>query len=162
MSELEARKLRIIRKWIEIAEDDLSVAHVLLDQKILRINKQVAFHAQQSAEKYIKAWLCLNDVEIPYTHDIRKLRLLYEGQAGSEAIDLSSADFLTPYGVKFRYPEEDIEVTQEDAERAVQLASEVSRVMRSVLKRDIAERYAQITDVDVQKEYQQLDLFDRP
>lgn len=62
------------------------------------------FHAQQAAEKLLKAWLSTLDVEYPLTHDLSLLleTLKSKGQdieAHSGLLDLNA------YAVRFRYEE---------------------------------------------------------
>jgi HEPN domain-containing protein len=63
------------------------------------------FHCQQSAEKALKAFLILNDIEPEKTHNVRVLAQ----QAG--AINsifnsrLEQARYLNQYNRSFRYPE---------------------------------------------------------
>lgn len=45
----------ITREWLDRAEDDLSAAELLLTRPVL--TNMVAFHAQQTVEKILKAVL---------------------------------------------------------------------------------------------------------
>lgn len=66
----------------------------------------VCFHAQQAAEKALKAWLAVADAPIPRTHNLEDLHaqcLALPTSAipsGLEALDLSE---LTPFAVEARY-----------------------------------------------------------
>jgi len=53
--------------------------------------ENVGFHAQQAAEKFIKAFLVRHQIEFPKTHDIGLLRQLV---ARVEARSLSGYNFL--------------------------------------------------------------------
>lgn len=61
------------------------------------------FHAQQTVEKTLKAWLVQLEKEVPRTHNIRHLLLLLE-EAGLD-LDSTFWDFieLTAFAVQFRY-----------------------------------------------------------
>lgn len=61
------------------------------------------FHAQQAAEKLLKAFLLDRQVAFPFTHDLVRLLLLCEGQDPSFAALLPVAELLTPYAVELRY-----------------------------------------------------------
>ena len=64
----------------------------------------ICFHAQQTVEKYLKAFLALHDVDFPRTHDVDYL--LMECQKidkDSFNVDLKS---LTEFGVSVRYPDD--------------------------------------------------------
>ena len=65
--------LLFVWEWIEKAENDLkNAAHTL---KLTREcpTDTVCFHAQQCAEKYLKAYLTGVGVDFPKTHDIERL-----------------------------------------------------------------------------------------
>src|ERR1041384_7794702 len=75
MSEAE-RRLEVLRQWVAKAENDLIVAtHLLRMRKECPVDA-VCFHAQQAAEKYIKAYLVFQDVDFPKFHDLAKLTKL--------------------------------------------------------------------------------------
>jgi HEPN domain-containing protein len=61
------------KQWIELAEEDLSVAKFALTMESNVPYRIIAFHCQQCAEKYIKSLLILFNIDFPYTHDIEKL-----------------------------------------------------------------------------------------
>lgn len=52
--------LVVVREWMTFANDDLKLARGGLSQRQLFAPRQVCFHAQQAAEKAIKA-LCVLD-----------------------------------------------------------------------------------------------------
>jgi HEPN domain-containing protein len=62
----------------------------------------VAFHAQQSVEKFLKAVLASRGVAYPFTHDLLALIDLAEA-IEPFPIDATDAMRLTPYGARFRY-----------------------------------------------------------
>ncbi len=93
-------------EWVEKAEGDFIVA-----QKIYRARKQpvydaVCYHAQQCAEKYLKAFLQENKKNIPRTHEL--LDLLKLCQEIDASLELISSDLkeLARYAVNIRYPGE--------------------------------------------------------
>jgi len=61
------------------------------------------FHAQQAAEKYLKAFLAHRSVPFPYTHNLAKLiELCAETDPAFRPL-LPLAAPLTPYAVELRY-----------------------------------------------------------
>jgi HEPN domain-containing protein len=60
------------------------------------------FHAQQAAEKALKAWLTLRRVEYPKTHDLASLLHLLE-QSGQSTSALAGLVELSGFSVQFRY-----------------------------------------------------------
>ncbi len=61
-----------VQQWLDKAHKDLRVAGVLLRGE-LDDYESVGFHAQQAAEKYIKALLVRHQIEFPKTLDDLKL-----------------------------------------------------------------------------------------
>ncbi|WP_305044543.1 HEPN domain-containing protein [Geoalkalibacter sp.] len=77
------------------------------------------FHAQQSVEKALKAWLAWLGKECPRTHNIRHLLLLLE-ETGIPVDSLWGFVELTAFAVQFRY--EAYEVLDEPLDRSKLLA----------------------------------------
>jgi len=94
----------LIRSWIRKAESDLTALELILSaEKALDV---ACFHAQQAAEKYLKAYLVWADLEFPYVHDISKLIHLCATKDPRFAELEDSASRLTPYAVELRYDDE--------------------------------------------------------
>lgn len=90
-----------VQQWLGKAEQDLAAARVLFGSG-LEHYENVGFHAQQAAEKYIKAFLVRHQVEFTKIHDLARLRALVAQVDAELATALAPADVLTPYGVEFR------------------------------------------------------------
>ena len=58
------------------AEEDLLVAQELLERDRISYDP-VGFHAQQAAEKFLKALLTRHQIPFPKTHSIRNIFFLY-------------------------------------------------------------------------------------
>lgn len=56
-------------RLLALARRDLRAAEILRDQPEVG-DGIVGFHAQQAAEKALKAWLTLLGIEFPRTHDL--------------------------------------------------------------------------------------------
>ena len=93
----------LVLQWIDRAARDLDAAEQLGRQPD-RFQYIVAFHCQQSVEKYLKAVLVWRQVEFSKTHDIRKLLNALATPEPQLAEALGDADALTPFGVEGRYP----------------------------------------------------------
>jgi HEPN domain-containing protein len=91
----------------------------------------VAFHAQQAAEKFLKAFLVWHQIPFPKTHDIQKLLQLAAQAEPLLVTELASAVMLTPFGIEFRYPSEEVA----DFEMAQQAVEEAKRVQAAILER---------------------------
>lgn len=73
----EEVKREIYEKWIRRANEDLAVAGQLLADGVPYFGA-IGFHAQQAAEKFLKAFLVWHQVEFPKTHDLGQLLQLVE------------------------------------------------------------------------------------
>ena len=121
-----------VREWIAVADEDLRVAQHTLSLPSNCPHRMVAYHAQQSAEKYLKAYLVWRGVDFPYTHNIARLRELCM-TLGEWAAKLEDADELSPFATTARYPGESLVVSETDARQSVVIAESVRRTVRQAL-----------------------------
>lgn len=112
-------------EWLAKAEVDLSAAAVLLPTGSLY--DSTAFHAQQAAEKALKAYLVWRQVEFPKTHDIARLLELVRSIDVELAASLTGAADLTPYGIEYRYPGDYLPVSRTTAAKSAKTAEGVVR-----------------------------------
>lgn len=130
----EADLSRKVISWVRYADEDLALARHSMKMRRDRPFRLIAFHAQQCAEKYLKAVLVFHRRDFQYTHNIGYLLEACGPHVGwGEA--LSEAEELTPFAVSVRYPGEDEEVTGEEASRAIELAELVKRSVLAHLNR---------------------------
>lgn len=118
-------------EWLKFAEDDLAAARRLIGDPTLP-PRLACFHAQQAAEKALKAVLVAAGTPIPRTHDLLALTLLIPHQL---RIDLESADLslLDPWAVDARYPADIPEVGVGDAYLMLDVATHTLVVVRIAL-----------------------------
>lgn len=91
----------------------------------------VCFHAQQCAEKYLKAVLEEQEIEVPKIHDLVVL-LDRTGEWGQNLGQARSAlARLSTFGVATRYPGMDAD--KEAAREALETAEEVRNAVRRTL-----------------------------
>lgn len=111
------------REWLRYARGDLALARTRLPDVDLSL---LAFHAQQTAEKAIKAVMIQHGVQFPYIHDLAPLldRLRHNGVHISEHV--AEADRLSRYAVLARYPLEG-GVPEDEYGNALQIAETVLR-----------------------------------
>ena len=90
-----------IKQWLAKANEDLLVVNKLTEFEIIATSS-VCFHCQQAVEKFLKAFLIANGVEIKKTHNIEYLL------SECSDIDKDFADIdpkeLSDFGVDVRYP----------------------------------------------------------
>ena len=120
----EQVKIEIIRQWLAKADQDIRAGEALLaaDPPFLY---PACFHAQQAAEKYLKALLTWYQIEFPKTHAIEELLDLLEPRIPDIASGLRNAVTLTPFGVDIRYPGDQPEPDRQEARQAMELARQV-------------------------------------
>jgi len=129
----EQVKCDFVRQWLDKARKDLAAGAVLLKEEF-EDYENVGFHAQQAAEKFIKAFLVRHQIEFPKSHDIALLRQLVARVDPRLAEKLATADALTPYGVEFRYPGDLPSVSRDEGERALRLAEQTRDLIIQSLK----------------------------
>lgn len=132
MSKIEPEILKKVMQWLSLADEDLNLASHALGLGAQSPYRLIAYHAQQCAEKCLKAFLVYHNVDFPYTHNIRRLLKFCEEHA--EWTDaLKGAEELTPYAITARYPGEDELVSEAEAKRAIELARQVREQVRTEL-----------------------------
>jgi HEPN domain-containing protein len=118
----DAARLEDARAWLARADLDLRAADLELRTPDAALWGDVTFHAQQAAEKALKAFLAWHDQPFRKTHSIEELGRLCTAIAPELSPEVDAAVPLTAYAWKFRYPGDADDPTPHEAERAVQLA----------------------------------------
>jgi HEPN domain-containing protein len=107
------------QRWMQNARADLAFAGVPLP--LGGMYEQLCFHAQQAAEKSIKAVLLHLGIEFPFTHNLQMLLDLLPDHI-SITTEVGNAIELNAYAVLTRYPGELEPVSISDYERALSIA----------------------------------------
>jgi HEPN domain-containing protein len=84
------------------AEEDLAAVQAMLEVEPIA-DAVIGLHAQQAAERALKAVLAAEGVDYPFTHDIDALAELCEAAGTTLPAELDEADRLTPYAAAVRY-----------------------------------------------------------
>jgi HEPN domain-containing protein len=82
-------------------QDELALEKLLDDRDIE--DDLLGFHAQQAAEKMLKAVLAARGVDYPKTHNLRVLIELLSAEGIRLPEKLAEIDRLTQFGTTFRY-----------------------------------------------------------
>ncbi len=127
------------REWLSHAESDLRLAKLAANDPFI-MGGQVCFHAQQAAEKSIKAALLFREIEFPLTHDIEELLKLAEDQGIIIPENVQETDQLTPYAVETRYPGYLQEITGDDVSHALRIAEQTVSWAKSFLGEEKKEK----------------------
>ncbi len=128
---LDNDRLRlVVREWIGKAEADFQAATFLVKLGKKCPTEAACFHAQQCAEKYLKALLVSAGADFPKTHDLDRLIQLLPRTTPPLLAPAESAE-LAVHAVAGRYPGSE-SVSLRDARRAVSLARKVRRSARAL------------------------------
>lgn len=92
-------------RMLRLARRDQAALGVLLGAPGVGLSVAL-FHAQQVAEKALKAVMCLHGVEYRRTHDLEELAAQLTNAGITPSIDKTELRRLTPYAVEFRYDDE--------------------------------------------------------
>jgi HEPN domain-containing protein len=93
----------LVAQWLDHARRDLELARWVMTQRS-DFAAQVCFHCQQAAEKALKAYLVYHGREFIWSHDLAYLLTCCQSVDVSAANLRSSAEPLSKYAVRFRYP----------------------------------------------------------
>ena len=120
-----------VAEWVSKAEGDFVTAGRELRARKSPNYDAVCFHAQQCAEKYLKAVLQKNDKRIPTIHFLFELLAMILKFDGSYEFLKADLEVLEDYAVRFRYPGDQAE--KKEAQAAYAAAGTVRKFVRQKL-----------------------------
>jgi len=109
----------VAKLLLQKAREDLSAAQVLVATED-QADHVIGFHLQQAVEKALKSLLAEYAIEIPRTHDLGYLVELLNDLDIEIPEPVASSDWLTPWGVLFRY---DSDPDALDSDKALEAAT---------------------------------------
>jgi HEPN domain-containing protein len=116
-------KMDMVKEWHKYAEMDLNSANHLLTLRPTPL-EIIAYHCQQSAEKYLKSYLVYMDKDVVKTHDLRLLCEMCSELCGRFDEIIKQCSVLVQYVANTRYPSP-FELTNEDIKQALKYAGEI-------------------------------------
>jgi len=123
-------KQEILQQWLDKGKDDLRSAEYLSTMHHPTPDEIICYHCQQSAEKYLKGFMFLHDIEPDKTHDLKELLKTCQQYNAEFSTLFSKINVLTRYGTLPRYPN-DLGITNEDMKIALGYAKSIQEfVMR--------------------------------
>ena len=137
--------------WLRFARDDLHMAELALKDGL---HNQVCFHAQQCAEKSLKAWLVHNDESVPRTHRMADLLTLVSADFLDEALE-DRLLLLDRFYIPTRYPDAlpgslpDGLPEEKDALEALEVAKDILRSIERQLLRGENKSQPDLTSNDL-------------
>ncbi len=94
----------LTQEWIDKAEEDWITLNTMFRARKSPAHNSVVFHAQQCAEKYLKARMAEAGIAFPKTHALPALLAsVLPVEPGWNALQTEMTG-LNPYGVLYRYP----------------------------------------------------------
>ncbi len=128
--------------WMRFADEDLQAARILSEREDAdALAHIIAFHAHQSAEKYLKGLLAKHEgKEPPHIHNLRKLLTetsRYAPELETPALE-DAANGLDQFYIPSRYPAEvggpTGPIGTEEAAEALAWAEEIAAAIRPLLQ----------------------------
>ncbi len=138
----------LVRGWLRKARSDVIAIDALINADTL---DTACFHAQQAAEKYLKAYLAHATTAFPYTHNLVKLIELCAALDRSFVALIPIVTPLIPYAVELRYDAE-FWPDEQTARQAQAAALDVERFVLARLPEGITNPPASPTSSDQEKE----------
>ncbi len=124
----------IVEEWVRKAEGDWNSANREYRARKNPNYDAACFHAQQCAEKYLKAFLQQNQRAFPKTHNLIDLLELCLRIDSSFELLRDLLVLLNRFAIIFRYPGE--EADKFEAKKAIHSVKVVQNFIREILKRD--------------------------
>ena len=121
-------------EWIRHAKSDLQIAKLALANPGI-LYEDACFHAQQCAEKALKALLTHLDISFPRTHAIEVLLDLLVTAGIKVPPNIDEADVLSQYAVQTRYPGKWEAIDRLETEKAILIAGNVLKWVEELLEK---------------------------
>jgi HEPN domain-containing protein len=123
----------VVAEWVEKAEGDFATAGRELRARKSPNYDAVCFHSQQCAEKYLKAVLQENKLQIPKIHNLLELMALC--LQVDPSFEMMRADLIVMerYSVRVRYPGESAEKID------AQAAYKAAKIVREFIVQKLGE-----------------------
>jgi HEPN domain-containing protein len=122
----------LVKEWTLKAEEDCLAVEELYKISVRRFAAIICFHAQQCAEKYLKALLISRNIEPPRTHSLETLLDLIVDEVPELEQCRDMLTDLTPYSVEYRYP--GVAATPDDTEYCVETVRELRKAFNGIIK----------------------------
>jgi len=122
----------LVKEWTLKAEEDCLAVEELYKISVRRFAAIICFHAQQCAEKYLKALLTSHNIEPPRTHSLETLLDLIVDNVPELEQYRDMLTGLTPYSVEYRYP--GVAATPDDATYCAQTVRELRKAFNGIIK----------------------------
>jgi HEPN domain-containing protein len=125
---------RLIQEWMVKADEDLAFARVNFEEG-RNFHAQICFHFQQSAEKYLKAFIVANQLEFRKVHDLVALLNQCLTVAPSLADLQGDCEYLNAFYIEARYPVHwPTHYSTEETEKGLKAAIRIQSLIKLLLR----------------------------
>ena len=128
-------KEEILQQWLDRGKEELMSAEYLSTMHHPTPDETICYLCQQSAEKYLKAFIFSKDIEPEKTHELEALLEICQKYNTEFSTLLSNAFILSKYAVLPRYPN-NLEITNENMKNAIIYAKSIQEFVMKILSRD--------------------------
>jgi len=124
----------IIREWLTKADEDFDFARINHEEQ-RTFYAQICFHFQQSAEKYLKAYIIAHQLTFRKVHDLPMLLNIIVGKDKAFEQVREDCEFLATFYVETRYPVSwPTQFSQEETEKCYDSAKRIKFFVREKLQ----------------------------
>lgn len=128
-------RIKSAREWMAKAHEDLQSARVLLEHDP-PLTAPACSHAQQAAEKSLKCFLVVREVEFEFVHNLEYLLSLCESEEIAFANLHDAADALAPFAIDIRYPG-GMEVSAQEARDVLSASQTILEIVEQHLPQQV-------------------------
>jgi HEPN domain-containing protein len=128
--------IEILKRWIEKADHDLGTA-IITQKHIPKYKDTIAFHCQQAVEKYLKSFILELGLPINRTHDLVFLLEQIDNHEKIEYEWFEKVFELQDFAVEVRYPDQVIELSDEDIKTAIKIATQFREMILEKIGLDV-------------------------
>lgn len=130
---MDEKKRVEVERWFIKAGHDIEMARRSLEKEPI-LTDMACFHAQQCAEKSLKAFLVFHDQHVEKTHDLLKIVGLCSALDDSFEPLLQPLKGMSQYAAEIRYTDDWREILLDEAQLAVKNAEECMAFVKGKIK----------------------------
>jgi HEPN domain-containing protein len=122
-----------VERWFVKADHDHQASKILLERNH-DLTDNICFHAQQMAEKYLKAFLVYSGLHVEKIHYLPRIIELCGKADPDFHILMEDARAITDYAASGRYPDDWEEIPLAEAQAAVETAQRIMSFVKGKIK----------------------------
>ncbi|KAF0132897.1 MAG: HEPN domain-containing protein [Candidatus Saganbacteria bacterium] len=126
-------ELKEVKKWLEKAKNDYDFSSSILPESTFYA--QICFFFQQSAEKYLKAFIVKNDLAFKKIHDLIELLKICQAHQPSFSGLFEDCRTLNVFYIDTRYPVHwPSNINKEEALKALSASKKIKEFVEALLE----------------------------